>query len=115
MEHDAQCGQQDRDLTLLKEQFRTMNETMHEVVVRLQDLVLQYHGQNVAQATVASDLTHIKGKVDQIEASLGKDFALRSEFVEIKGEWRMFLKIVLGAILATLLSGLGWAVKGGIK
>ncbi len=115
MEHDAQCAQQDHDLILLKEQFRHTDELFGDVVKRVQHLVDQYHEQNVAQAELHGDILHIKDKVDQIERSLGKDFALRTEFVEVKGEWRLFLKLVLGAILATLLSGLGWIVKGGTK
>jgi hypothetical protein len=106
------CHEQSRQLTLLTEQSRTTNETAHEVVARVQDLVKQYHAQNVAQATMIGDLAHIRDKVDAIEKSLEKDFALRSEFAEIKSEWRKFLGIVLTTVA---LGFLGFMLKGGLK
>ena len=83
-----------------------------EIVDRVQKLVDQYHGQNVAQGVMATDLHYIKAKVDQIEHSLEKNFALRSEFQEIKDEWRKFLGIILVAIV---VAAIGFVIRGGLK
>ena len=115
MDHDDRCARQDTDLALLKEQFRAQNDTMREVVNRVQELVLQFHAQNVAQTEMRGDVSHIRSKVDEIEKSLEKDFALRSEFAEVKGEWRKFLGLVLASVLAAILGGLGWLSRAGVR
>jgi hypothetical protein len=115
MEHDDRCNMQDRDLTLLKEQFRRSEELFRDVVARVQLLINQFHAQNVSQAEIRGDVAHIRGKVDDIERSLEKDFPLRSEFVEVKSEWRKFLGIVLAAVLAAVLGLIGIGVKGGLR
>jgi hypothetical protein len=104
MEHDAQCALQDRELTLLKEQFRVANDGLKDALQKLDQLVNQY-----------GDVIHIREKVDAIEESLKKDYAYRSEFVEVKSEWRKFLGIILVAVFTTILSIIGWVVKGSFK
>lgn len=115
MEHDEHCHLQDRDLALLKEQFRRTEELFHAAAAQAQELSKQLHAQNIAYAEMRGDVTHIKGKVDDIEKSLEKDFALRSEFVEVKGEWRKFLAIVLLSVLTAILSLVLVGVKGGLR
>jgi len=104
LEHDDRCSAQDHDLTLLKEQFRRSDVTLEEVTHRLQELVAQYHAQNVTQAIMLEDMRHVRGKVDAISLALKQDFALRSEFVELKGQWHKFLGTVLVAVLVTALA-----------
>jgi hypothetical protein len=115
MEHDAQCALQDRELTLLKEQFRVANDGLKDALQKLDQLVNQYHEQQVIQVTMNGDVIHIREKVDAIEESLKKDYAYRSEFVEVKSEWRKFLGIILVAVFTTILSIIGWVVKGSFK
>ena len=103
------------DIEVLREQVRSHNDTQREIIVRVQTLVEQFHAQNVAQAEMRGDVTHIRSKVDEIEKSLEKDFALRSEFAEVKGEWRKFLGLVLASVLAAILGGLGWLSRAGVR
>jgi bacterioferritin (cytochrome b1) len=112
MEHDEMCYEQSRELALLAEQMRQSMKTSEEVVERVQDLVGQYHVQNTAQATMALNIIHIREKVDAIEESLKTNYAFRSEFKEIKTEWRRFLGIVLGTIAVGIA---GWILKGGLQ
>jgi hypothetical protein len=115
MEHDERCNLQDVDLARLKEQFRRNEELFRDVVARVQELVIQFHTQNVAQAEMGKDLTHIRGKVDDIEKSLKDDFALRSEFAEVKKEWRTYLGLILAAVVAAVLGAVGLGVKVGLR
>jgi hypothetical protein len=111
MDHDTQCQQHDVGIALLREHDRVNDATINEIADRVQLLVEQFHAQNVAQAEMRGDLAHIRTKVDEIETSLKKDFALRSEFVEVKKEWRTFLGWVLAAVVAAVLGALGWTAK----
>jgi hypothetical protein len=112
IEHDAMCYEHARQVTLLIEQVKSRSEAVEGVIDRVQVLVDQYHTQNVAQAEMKGDVSHIRAKVDKIEVSLEKDFALRSEFAEIKSEWRKFLGLILGAIVLGLI---GFVLRGGLK
>ena len=112
LEHDAMCYKQSTQLTLLAEQIRVGTAIQTQIADRTQTLVDQYHTQNVRQAEMAGDIIHIRGKADEIERMLEKDYALRSEFQEIKSEWRRFLGLVLSAIV---LAFVGYMVKGGLK
>lgn len=103
------------EMEVLREQVHAAAAVQHEIVVRVQSLVEQFHAQNLAQAEMRGDVTHIRGKVDDIEESLKKDFALRSEFIEIKGEWRKFLGLVLASVLAAILGGLSWLSRAGAR
>jgi len=103
------------ELALLRERNKTLEAWAQEVTDRTKLLVGQFHAQNVAQAEMRGDVLHIRGKVDQIEKSLENDFALRSEFIEVKGEWRRFLGLILASVLAAILGGLGWISRGGLK
>jgi hypothetical protein len=111
LEHDQRCADQDADLKLLKEQFRVIGKDLDMVVSRAQQLVNEMHAQNVKQAEMQGDVTHIKAKVDTIERSLESDFALRSEF-----DWVQ--RVVYGAVaivLTLILTGaVGVVLTGGM-
>lgn len=112
LEHDEMCHEQTTSLVLLKSQMHTHDDTLQEIVRRVQQLVNEYHAQNVIQARMEGDITHIRAKVDEIEKNLEKDYALRSEFVEVKSEWRKFLGIIL---IGVALAFIGFVLKGGLK
>ena len=106
MEHDQQCHDQTRELALLKEQFRTTDATMREVVERAQELVNQYHAQNILQAKMAEQIAHIQADVTSIKATLESKVASREEHLTLRGQvwWGV------GVIMSLFLTAVWWVV-----
>ena len=112
LEHDAHCAEQDKELTVLKEQFRTIGKDLDITVARVQLLVDQMHAQALFQATAQSDLTHIKGKVDEIEDTLRSEVASKSS---VEGMRRWGTIVATAFILAFVGAFATFILRGGLK
>lgn len=112
LDHDARCEMQDRELTLLKEQFRVIVRDLDATVSRVQLLVDQMHAQNIFQATVQGDITHIKESVDKIENTLENEVASKATVTAMQ-KWGTL--IGGSAILAFAGALWAWVLKGGLK
>jgi hypothetical protein len=112
LDHDARCEAQDRELTLLKEQFRIICRDLDSTVTRVQLLVDQMHAQNVFQATLSADVAHIKQAVDVIETTLKEEVASKVT-VDSMRKWGTM--IAASFILAFAGALWAWIIKGGLK
>lgn len=102
----------DRQIAILEERWDKFDNDQQSMVDRVQKLVEQYHAQNILQTALNGDVSHIRGQIDVMVLSLRTDFARRSEFLEIKTEWRRFLGIVLVLVLTAVI---GLVLNGGFK
>jgi hypothetical protein len=102
VEHDAQCHEQTRDLALLKDQLRTVADTLREVTDRAQDLVLQYHQQNVLQARMAEQIAHMQADVTVIKSTLETKVASREEHVTLRNQVWWGVGIIVSLFIAGL-------------
>jgi hypothetical protein len=112
-------------LVSLEELSRHTTENLDQVVDKFNEFIRDRQldmqamvGVGKDNETMKTDLREIKvaihtdlaprADVDAVRAALKTDYALRSEFMEIKTEWRGTLKVVLVFVLAALLGLLGW-------
>jgi predicted nucleic acid-binding Zn-ribbon protein len=112
MEHDQQCHDQTRELALLKDRFLNLDATLREVVDRVQELVEQYHKQNIAQATMSEQIANMQKDVTAIKTTLESRVASREEHLTLRGQvwWGV------GAIVLLFLTAVwGLVVKAGGK
>lgn len=119
MDHDEQCRQQDRELTLLKEQFRTQADDVDAILTRAQLLVDQYHAQNVTLTEIRGrcellnrDLQATRDELAEVKQLLKESFVQRNDYDPVK---RIVYGLV-GIVLLNVAGALMWlVVKGGGK
>lgn len=116
LEHDEICRAHDKELTIVQTGQKTIERDLDQAIERMQELVDQYHGQNVVQAEMNAKLDSIKRDVCEIKRTLAEKVAPLADFISLRNQvWAGIAIIVIGVISAlvkfVLLGGLSLGAK----
>lgn len=116
LEHDEICRAHDKELTIVQAGQKTIERDLDSAIERMQELVNQYHGQNVVQADMNAKLDVIQRDVTEIKRTLAEKVAPLADFITLRNQvWAgiglMVLTIIGALVKFVLLGGLSAGAK----